>query len=163
MYANDWMKQELNLKEKTARLVATKVGKELDEPAAEFIAGQMSAYNVQPEKCICQQGDDSAYLCIITSGRVNIVKTDSDGNEKIIATVGPGQTLGELSLFDNLPRSASAIASTPVEMIVLDLFDFEYICENNPRVWAKLAKPLVRIMTKRQRQTSSMLADYLKY
>jgi len=160
---NDWMKLDLGLKEKTERLIATQIGKEMDEPAAEFIAGQMSAYTVQPDKVICQQGDDSSYLCIITRGRANIVRTDSEGNDKIIATIGPGQPLGELSLFDKEPRSASAIASTPVEMIVLDLFSFEYICENNPRVWPKLVKPLVKSMTKRLRQTSNVLADYLKY
>lgn len=159
----DWIKMELSIQEKTERLLATQIGKEMDAPAAEFIASQMSSYSVQPDHLICQQGDDSSYLCIITRGRVNIVRKDSEGNEKIIATIGPGQPLGELSLFDKEPRSASAIASTPVEMIVLDIFSFDYICENNPRVWPKLVKPLVKSMTKRLRQTSNILADYLKF
>jgi CRP/FNR family cyclic AMP-dependent transcriptional regulator len=163
MYANDWIKLDLSNKEKMARLVATRIGKDLDESAAEYIATQMSAYGLQPDHFICRQGDDSSYLCIISSGRANIVRTDSEGNEKIIATVGPGHPLGELSLFDHEPRSASAVASTPVEMIVLDLFSFEYLCENNPRIWAKLIKPLVKSMTRRLRQTSTVLADYLKY
>lgn len=163
MHGTGWSKLNLNDKEKTARFVATQIGKDLDEPAAEFIASYTNAFSLQPGQFICQQGDDSSYLCIISSGRANIVRTDSEGHEKIIATVGPGQPLGELSLFDTEPRSASAIASTPVEIIVLEQFSFELLCENNTRVWSKLIKPLVRSITRRLRQTSNLLADYLEY
>jgi CRP/FNR family cyclic AMP-dependent transcriptional regulator len=159
----NWNKLPLSDKEQTERFSATQIGKDLDEPAAEFIAGYMQAYSLQAGDVICQQGDDSSYLCIISRGRVNIIKTDSEGNEKIVGTVGPGHPLGELSLFDTEPRSASAVASTPVEMLVLDQFSFELICENNTRVWSKLIKPLIKSMTKRFRQTSGLLAEYLKY
>ncbi len=163
MHGFNWNKLNFNDKEKTERFIATQIGKDLDMPAAEFIASYTQVFSLQPGEVICQQGDDSSYLCIITRGRANIIKTDSEGNEKIVATVGPGQPLGELSLFDTEPRSASAVASTPVEMLVLEQFSFELLCENNTRVWAKLIKPLVKSMTKRFRQTSGLLAEYLKY
>jgi CRP/FNR family cyclic AMP-dependent transcriptional regulator len=159
----NWQKMAMEDSEKMVRLVATMIGKELDEPAAEFIASYTEVYSVQSGELICKQGDDSSYLCIISRGRANIIRTDSEGHEKIIATIGPGQPLGELSLFDAEARSASAVASTVVEMIVMDHFSFELLYENNPRVWAKLIKPLVKSMTKRLRQTSGLLADYLKY
>jgi len=159
----NWNKLNMGDKEKKERFVATQIGKDLDDPAAEFISSYMKAYTLQPGEVICQQGDDSSYLCIISRGRVNIIKTDTEGIEKIVATVGPGHPLGELSLFDTEPRSASAVAGTPVEMLVLEQFSFELICENNPRVWAKLIKPLIKSMTKRFRQTSGLLAEYLKY
>ena len=159
----NWQEIKLTDKEKTERLLATQLGKELTQPAAEFIASYIHVYSLNPGQYICKQGDESAYLCIISRGRVNIVKTDSEGNEKIIASIGPGQPLGELSLFDAEPRSASAVASSPIEFIVLKQFNYELIYENNPRVWAYLTKPLMKSMTKRIRQTSGLLADYLKY
>ena len=159
----NWRKLALSDKEKTERFIATQIGKDLDMPAAEFIASYTHVFSLHPGELICKQGDSSSYLCIISTGRANIVRTDSDGNEKIIATIGPGQPLGEISLFDTDPRSASAVASTALEMIVLEQFSFELLCENNTRVWAKLIKPLVKSMTKRFRQTSGLLAEYLKY
>jgi len=158
-----WEKIKLGEDEKMARLVATQIGKDLDEPAAEFIAGYTDMYRLEPGALICKQGDASSYLCIISRGRANIIKTDSEGAEKIIASIGPGHPLGELSLFDTEARSASAVATTAVEMIVLEQCSFDLLCEHNPRVWAKLIKPLVKSMTKRLRQTSGLLADYLKY
>jgi len=163
MIDHDWEKLKLDDKEKMSRFVATQIGKDLDEPAAEFISSYTDLYRLEPGSFICQQGDESSYLCIISRGRANIVKTDSENNEKIIASIGPGQPLGELSLFDTEKRSASAVATSVVEMIVLEQFSFELLCENNPRVWAKLIRPLVKSMTKRLRQTSGLLADYLKY
>lgn len=159
----NWNKSNLSDQEKTDRFIATQIGKDLDMPAAEFIASYTEAFNLQPGDVICQQGDDSSYLCIITRGRANIIKKDSEGNEKIVATIGPGHPLGELSLFDTEPRSASAVASSPVEMLVLEQCSFELLCENNTRVWAKLIKPLIKSITKRFRQTSGLLAEYLKY
>jgi len=158
-----WNNLNCSEQERTERFIATQIGKDLDMPAAEFIASYTKVFGLEPGEVICQQGDDTSYLCIITRGRVNIVKTDSEGNEKIVATVGPGQPLGELSLFDAEPRSASAVASSAVEMLVLEQFSFELLCENNTRVWAKLVKTLVKTMTKRFRQTSALLAEYLKY
>jgi len=158
-----WNKINYSDKEKTDLFMATQIGKELDEAASEFIASYTEAFRLQPGDVICAQGDDSAYLCIIIKGRANIIKTDPEGGEKIVATIGPGQPLGELSLFDAEPRSASAVASTPVELLVLEQFSFDLICDNNTRVWAKLIKPLVKSMTKRLRQTSGLLARYLQY
>ena len=159
----NWNKLNISDKEKTERFTATQIGKELDEPAAEFIAGYTKAYSLQAGEVICHQGDDSSYLCIITRGRANIIKTDSEGNEKILGSVGPGQPLGELSLFDTQPRSASAVATSVVEMLVLEQMSFDLLFENNTRVWGKLIKPLVKSITKRFRQTSGLLAEYLKY
>lgn len=159
----NWNRLQIGDKEKMERLIATQIGKDLDMPAAEFIASYMKAFSLSPGGIICQQGDDSSYLCIITRGRANIIRSDAEGNEKIVATVGPGQPLGELSLFDAEPRSASAVASSPVEMLVLEQFSFELLCENNTRVWSKLIKPLIKSMTKRFRQTSGLLAQYLEY
>lgn len=163
MIENNWEKVKMGDKDKMARLIATQIGKDLDEPAAEFISSYMDMYRLEPDSIICHQGDDSAYLCIISRGRANIIKTDSEEHEKIIASIGPGHPLGELSLFDTEARSASAVATSVVEMLVLEQCSFDLLCENNPRVWAKLIKPLVKSMTKRLRQTSGLLADYLKY
>ncbi len=159
----EWRKLNLSGKELTERFCATQIGKELDEPAAEFIAGYMDAFSLQPGEFICHQGDDSSYLCIISRGRANIIKTDDEGNEKIVGSIGPGYPLGEISLFDAEPRSASAVATTPLEMLVLEQISFELLYENNTRVWGKLVKPLIKSLTKRFRQTSNLLAHYLEY
>jgi CRP/FNR family transcriptional regulator, cyclic AMP receptor protein len=158
-----WERLDLTIDEKTERFRATQIGKDLDPDAAQLIASYSDMFSLKPGESVFQQGDQSSFLCIISRGRVNIVRTDSDGSEKNIASVGPGYPLGELSLFDTEPRSASAVAGSAVEMLVLDAIGFDLLYEKYTRVWGKLIYPIVRSMSKRLRQTSGILADYLKY
>lgn len=163
MSDNIWEKMNLSIYEKADRFSTSQMGKEFEPEALQLIASYLEAFSLQSGDAIFQQGEKSSYLCVICRGRVNIVKTDSDGTEKTIATVGPGHPLGELSLFDTEPRSAAAIASTTVEILVLDALGFDLLFEKYPRIWGKLVYPIARTMSKRLRQTSGILADYLKY
>jgi CRP-like cAMP-binding protein len=63
--------------------------------------------------------DESTMLYILKSGQVKIVLIDANGEETILHVVGPGRSLGELSLVDGEPRSATAVALDRVETLVL--------------------------------------------
>ncbi len=65
-----------------------------------------------------REGDESDAMYVIKSGRVKVFKTKGNG-EIELATVGPGQMLGEMAFFDGRPRSASAKAVADAEVIAL--------------------------------------------
>lgn len=65
------------------------------------------------------EGDPGDSLFIVVSGSVKVVIPSDQGGEAILATLGRGESLGELSLFDGVARSASAIAIEPVEALML--------------------------------------------
>ncbi len=71
-------------------------------------------------ECIFRQGEASDCLYLIRHGRVEIFV---DG--KPIAHAGSGETVGEMGLIENLPRSATAIASGSAVLFRLDREDFE--------------------------------------
>lgn len=126
------------------------------------LAGFVDAYQGRAGDIVCQQGDDSAFLCIVCRGRVDIVKEDLGHNDKIIASLGPGNALGEMSLIDGEPRSASAIVHTPVELLVLTKDSYERLSEEFPRLWGKLVVRIAMVLSRRLRQTSGILAEYLE-
>ena len=68
---------------------------------------------------IFHQGDPGDALFVVVSGRVKIVLPSDSGDEAILATLRAGDFVGELSLLDGAPRSATAIALDPVETLVL--------------------------------------------
>ncbi len=72
-------------------------------------------------------------LILIVSGQASVT---SDGRK--IATVGPGDAVGEMSLIDSRPRSASVIADTALETIVIFRSDFRKVLEEMPAVWERL-------------------------
>lgn len=98
-------------------------------------------------------------MYIIKSGRVSIRQRMADGQERELSTLSAGDFFGELALLDEKPRSASAIAMEPSEMIGFfqpDLFD---LIKRDPRLGVKIALRLARIIGVRLRQTNEQLKE----
>lgn len=58
------------------------------------------------------QGEESDYLCVLTTGIVRIFRSSAEGNEKTLALLAGAEVFGEMSAIDGKPRSASAEAMT---------------------------------------------------
>lgn len=91
----------------------------LDGAALERLAGAMRARRFRRGEVIFHIGDPGEALFIIVSGDVKISLPSDTGEEAILATLGPGDVFGELSLLDGAPRSATATALGPTETVVL--------------------------------------------
>ena len=151
----------LSVQRRAEMLEKTQLGKGLAWSELQALSGFMEAYQGSAESIICTQGDCSAFLCIVCRGRVDIVKKDLGQKDKIIASLAPGNLLGEMSLIDGEPRSATAVAHTPVELIVLTKKGYEQLSEEYPRLWGKLVVKIAEILSRRLRKTSGILAEYL--
>jgi CRP/FNR family cyclic AMP-dependent transcriptional regulator len=83
------------------------------------ISRTLRARKFRRGEVLFHEGDPGDSLFIVVSGSVKVVVPSDQGDEAILATLGPGDSLGELSLLDGVPRSASAIAIEPVEALML--------------------------------------------
>ena len=70
------------------------------------------------------EGDETTELYIILSGEVAVSKRAEDGSQVPLACLGRGEILGEMSHFDDLPRSATATARGITRLLVLCRSDF---------------------------------------
>jgi CRP-like cAMP-binding protein len=68
---------------------------------------------------IVEQGRKSDALHIILSGRVHVLNADSRGREVILATLHPGDCIGEMSLIDDEPHSATVRAEIQTDVLTL--------------------------------------------
>ena len=62
------------------------------------------------DEFIISQDDQDPYLYVLGSGRLEVFRTDEDGNETTLARVLPGEPVGEMGYFTNVVRSASVRA-----------------------------------------------------
>lgn len=104
-------------------------------------------------------------MFIILSGKVQISKrvevrkkigstwVREGTEEKILATLNPGDFLGEMSLLNDKPRSAKAVAVETTKVIVLNRQNFERILESQP----KLAIKMLKTMSNRVRNLDKMI------
>ena len=77
--------------------------------------------NFDPDEFLFEEGDPGDCAYIIESGSVE-VSLDKGGRKLVIATLGPGEVLGEMAIIDKFPRTATAraIEHTKVTAIPLD-------------------------------------------
>src|SRR3954468_16542168 len=70
------------------------------------------------------QGELPGRVLIVESGRVKVSATTPDGREAVLSFGGPGDAFGELSAFDEEPRSASVFAVEPVTALAVSPHNF---------------------------------------
>jgi CRP/FNR family transcriptional regulator, cyclic AMP receptor protein len=96
---------------------------------------------------ITDQGAMGREAFVIMSGSA-VVKR----NGKKVATVGPGAVIGELSLFDHGPRTATVTADSDVEVLVLDQRNFAGVIDTVPSVAHKILASLAAKVREFDRQ-----------
>lgn len=101
------------------RIKETDFFKELSDDALRAVAAKSSLRKFMPEEALMRKGDAALSFFVILEGHLKIVTTDAKGDEIIINKVGPGETIGELALVDERPRSAGVIALEDVEALEL--------------------------------------------
>src|ERR1700712_2568501 len=68
---------------------------------------------------IVEQGKKSDSLYIILTGRARVMSTDSRGREVILAMLQPGDYIGEMSLIDDAPHSATVRTEIQTDVLML--------------------------------------------
>ena len=122
----------------------------------------MHIYRAEAAQMIIREGDVDDYMLLIIQGRVEIVKIDSHGHLQPMTTVGPGATLGEMSMIDGEPRFATCMALEPTTFAVLSRDSMVQIILEEPGLGAKVLVKLVTLLSQRLSQTSSSLLHYME-
>lgn len=103
------------------------------------IAQTMSHRRYRRHEVIFHEGDPGDALHVVLAGRVKIARQSPDGEEAIVATLGPGDTFGELVLLDGASRSATATAMEATESVTLSRTTFQALVDGgSPFRWSLL-------------------------
>ncbi len=110
-----------------------------------YTAGQM----------IMNQGDEGSSMFIIAEGHVNIHLPGEASRRISLKDVSFGEYFGEIALFDDKPRSASALATTDAVLLELDRTTLSKYVNARPHA----AMTLLRTLAQRLRETNDMLSQ----
>ena len=111
--------------------------------------------------CMLREGEvvDSIY-CLL-SGQAAIMKQVDQNMPVVIAYVGAGAIIGELSLLDNGPASARIEATQPFKALKIDRLEFKRMLDGNALLGYKIISRIALVTTMRLRLTSGKLAQYM--
>lgn len=127
----------------------------LDPEAAAALRAATSVIRLSKGQVLFHEGERGDRLYVMEEGKVKLGTTSGDGRETLLAVVGPGEMIGELSLFDPGPRTATATALTDSVLRGLGHDALRPWLAGRPEV----AEPLLRALAQRLRRTNEAMSD----
>jgi len=128
----------------------------------ESIASLLIERRFPKHKTIVEEGAPGDYMYIISEGRVKVTKLSGDGREKILELLDVGDFFGEMSLFDDAPRSASVKAMSDVRIMALARNDFLRLLGSSPGLALSVIQELTRRLRQVDEQASSLSFQRVK-
>jgi CRP/FNR family cyclic AMP-dependent transcriptional regulator len=113
------------------------------------LAEKATEVEFAPRHTIVRQGEIGTGFFIVVEGRVNVVR-----DARTLATLGPGEFFGELSVLDGQPRIAQVVAEEPTRCLALASWDFEKVLLDQPA----LSLAILRGLAARLRAVSEQQA-----
>jgi CRP-like cAMP-binding protein len=127
----------------------------LTDTQATSLIGSLDKKRYRKSETIVEIGAKNNALFVILSGRAEVVISNQKGKEVMLAVLEPGDCIGELSLLDDQPHSATVIAITAVDALVLGRHDFGQCILNN----AALAVSIMHGLASRLRKANQKIAS----
>jgi CRP-like cAMP-binding protein len=134
----------------------------VSDEALESIASLLIERSFPKHKTIVEEGAPGDYMYIIVEGRVKVTKLSGDGREKILELLDVGDFFGEMSLFDEAPRSASVKAMSQVRILALARNDFLRLLSRSPDLALSVIQELTRRLRQVDEQASSLSFQRVK-
>jgi CRP-like cAMP-binding protein len=110
-----------------------------------------------------QEGDSGETVWIIQSGRVDIFKNIRGEIDRILASLGAGEVIGEMGFIDHSRRSAGARTTEPTEFLVLSQSAFLEIEHECPALAAQFYRNLATTLTGRLRTTIELYRESVAF
>jgi CRP/FNR family transcriptional regulator, cyclic AMP receptor protein len=93
--------------------------------------------DVEPGTALCTQGQIGREFFVIVDGQVDVMR-----NGRPVKRSGGDEFFGEIALLEDVPRTATVIAKTPVQAFVLTSQDFSQLVKDSPSVERKVLTSL---------------------
>jgi len=104
----------------------------LDEDDRLALANVVDELKVPAGHTLFQAGDPGDSLFVVTEGQIELFIKDTVGQKIVLTTAEPGDMFGELAMLDSGPRTATALALTDCDVLVLDRDDLILLFQRKP-------------------------------
>ena len=128
----------------------------LTNDQAQSIADSVVKRRFRRGEIIVEHNKKSNALFILLTGRARVLTSDSRGREVILAVLQPGDYVGEMSLIDNEPHSATVRAEVQTDVLVLGRTEFSACLPDSSSLSYSILRGLVARLRNADRQIESL-------
>jgi len=146
------------------RISSSSLGHELELPECQVLAQAMQVLHLSDNEYAIKEKGVANTLFLLIEGKLAVLN-DSDGEEKIVYVMSPGECAGTRAFVDRTPRKASLKAIGSATVYTLEPGTFENLLDQHPRLVYKVMRALFRIThtnLMRMNQETQALAAYIK-
>ena len=118
---------------------------DLDDILINEVCARSETIEVESGTTIIEEGSLSEEMYVVVSGELEVTKKGSSRNI-VLATLGPGEVVGEIALLDGAPRTASVTATTSISLIRIPAAAFEELISDS-----RVVRRMFRTVTARLR------------
>lgn len=154
------MKKDIKKEEIIKTLKEVPIFKKFADNRAELekLAAIMDYKKAKKGSVIIREGDEGDTLFILKSGAVNILKRTLEKEEYTVVRLeskkGSVIFFGELALLDSDKRSATVVADTDVELLIIKRNDFIKLGDKYPHLGLPITREISKILASRLRKAN---------
>lgn len=134
---------------------------ELSPPELGVLAGYFDIYRARSQDVLVTEDEPGDFMLLLIEGEVDIVKKGLTGERQRMSTVGPGMTVGEMSMVDGAPRFATCIAARLTTFAILTRDQMKQMMVDRPALACKILAKLVSMLAARLRHTTAQLMQQI--
>ncbi|GAB3148775.1 Crp/Fnr family transcriptional regulator [Amycolatopsis stemonae] len=101
-----------------------------------------TAVTYRPRQVLIRQGEQSHHVLVPLSGTLKVVVDTEFGRPVLLALRGPGDILGEMSVFEGRRRSANVLTCTTVQAKLVGKTQLNEFLDRHPDVWRAVSSSL---------------------
>lgn len=125
------------------------------------LTNSMVAVELPEGDAIYVEDEPADYVSLLISGKLTVLKETEKGKSRQIAVILPGRSVGEMSMVDGKPHSATVVAGEQSIVAVLSKDAMESLVKSDPKLGTHLFRSFAEIISIRLRKTNNVLAQYL--
>jgi CRP/FNR family transcriptional regulator, cyclic AMP receptor protein len=114
------------------------------------------AKDFAPGTVLFTEGQAGDFMYVVQSGTVEIRRMVGE-TERVLATLSPGEFLGEMAILNGRPRSATAVVRTPARLLVIEGKTFEAMLRARPEIALRIIKALALRLESANQQVELLL------
>lgn len=138
----------------------------LSKDELDLVANHIHIIELDPGDVLFKEGDKGDSVFFIVEGELDVIKEPRSRNawginNVLITKLSKGRTIGEMSVIDRIPRSATVTAVKKSILVTLTGSGFDIVLKDYPKIGVKILKGIARLMSLNLRKTSSLLVDSL--
>lgn len=134
--------------------------RELTPGELDRIIGLGRLVSYPKDAVLFKEGDPGEALYIVVDGSVRIGKVVPGAKEEAMAFMERGSCFGEMALFDEFPRSATAIAQQECRVLFLEKQAFLGLLHGDPVIASKILWAFCRTLSIRLRETTDRIVTF---